>query len=99
MAADLSSLFPSRESWRSAVRFTRTALADVVIVDVEGQQDDRGLFARTFCEDELTVHGLASRFIQCSLSFSPRRLTLRGLHYQVEPQPEVKLVRCTRGAI
>ena len=81
------------------MRFTPSALADTVIVDIEGPVDNRGLFARTFCENEFAAAGLPVRFVQSSVSFNARRGTLRGLHYQVPPKAEGKLVRCTRGAI
>lgn len=69
------------------------------MIDLERQADDRGFFARTWCRREFEDHGLNSRLVQCSLSFNKRRGTLRGMHYQVEPHAEAKLVRCTRGAI
>jgi dTDP-4-dehydrorhamnose 3,5-epimerase len=81
------------------MRFTPSALPDTVIVDVEGHVDTRGLFARTFCEKEFAAAGLPTRFVQSSVSFNTRRGTLRGLHYQVPPMSEGKVVRCTRGAI
>jgi len=81
------------------MRFTPSALPDAVIVDVEEHVDTRGLFARTFCEEEFAVAGLPTRFVQSSVSFNTRRGTLRGLHFQAPPKPEGKVVRCTRGAI
>lgn len=81
------------------MRFTPSALPDVVIVDVEGHVDTRGVFARTFCEEEFAAAGLPTRFVQSSVSFNTRRGTLRGLHFQAPPRPEGKVVRCTRGAI
>ena len=59
----------------------------------------RGWFARTFCRDEFTAHGLIGDFVQCSASFNARRGTLRGMHFQRAPHAETKLVRCTRGAV
>ena len=81
------------------MRFTRCELRDAVVVDVEGHVDARGLFARTFCEEEFATAGLPTRFVQSSVSFNTWRGTLRGLHYQLHPRAEGKLVRCTRGAI
>jgi dTDP-4-dehydrorhamnose 3,5-epimerase len=81
------------------MRFTPSKLRDTVIVDIEGHVDSRGLFARTFCEDEFAAAGLPTRFVQSSVSFNTRCGTLRGLHYQAPPKAEGKLVRCTRGAI
>jgi dTDP-4-dehydrorhamnose 3,5-epimerase len=81
------------------MRFTRTALAGVVLVDVEPHIDERGLFARTWCRREFGAEGLSDQLVQCSLSLTHRRGTLRGLHYQAPPHEENKLVRCTRGAV
>lgn len=81
------------------MRFTPSKLRDTVIVDIEGHVDSRGLFARTFCEDEFAAAGLPTRFVQSSVSFNTQCGTLRGLHYQAAPKAEGKLVRCTRGAI
>lgn len=79
--------------------FTSTELSGVVIVDIAGITDERGYFSRTFCADEFGRVGLPTIFPQCSLSFNRRRGTLRGLHWQGDPFPEGKLVRCTSGAI
>ena len=78
--------------------FTPTRLQDAVIIDVERRGDERGHLARTYCEHEFAEHGLVTRFVQASTIFSPKRDTLRGLHFQKSPYGEVKLVRCTRGA-
>lgn len=77
--------------------FTRTELEDAVIIDVERHEDERGSLARVFCESEFAAHGLESRFVQASTVYTARAGTLRGMHYQVAPHREVKLVRCTRG--
>ena len=79
--------------------FTQTALTGVILVGPERHADDRGFFARTYCADELRAAGLDPRIAQCSTSFNARAGTLRGMHYQREPFGEVKLVRCTMGAI
>jgi dTDP-4-dehydrorhamnose 3,5-epimerase len=81
------------------VIFTETGLAGAFVVDVERREDERGFFARTFCEEAFARHGLAGRFVQCNVSFNQRRGTLRGLHFQRPPHEEAKLVRCTMGAI
>jgi dTDP-4-dehydrorhamnose 3,5-epimerase len=81
------------------MRFIPTALAGACIIEPEPHEDSRGFFARTFCAQEFTEHGLAASFVQCSISFNVRRGTLRGLHYQLPPSGEVKLVRCTSGAL
>ncbi len=79
--------------------FAATALPGAFIVEPEPRADERGFFARTFCAREFAAHGLETRIAQCSVSYNPRRATLRGLHYQAAPHAEVKLVRCTRGEI
>jgi len=79
--------------------FTETRLPGAFEIDVEPKADERGLFARTWCQKEFADRGLKASLVQCSLSFSPRRATLRGMHYQAAPHRETKLVRCTRGAI
>jgi dTDP-4-dehydrorhamnose 3,5-epimerase len=81
------------------VRFVPTTLAGVYAVEQERRVDERGFFARTWCAQELRDHGLEPGLAQCSVSFNRRRGTLRGLHYQAPPFAEVKLVRCTRGAV
>jgi len=70
------------------MRFTPAGLPDTVIVDIEERVDARGLFARTFCEEEFASAGLPTRFVQSSVSFNAHRGTLRGLHYQVPPKAE-----------
>lgn len=79
--------------------FTETPIAGAFVIDVEQREDERGFFARTFCEDEFGAHGLESRIAQCNLSGNRAKGTLRGLHYQSAPHEETKIVRCTRGAI
>lgn len=79
--------------------FTETALPGAYLIDLEKREDTRGLFARTFCVNEFEAHGLRSALVQCNLSYNYKAGTLRGMHYQIEPAPEAKLVRCTRGAI
>jgi dTDP-4-dehydrorhamnose 3,5-epimerase len=79
--------------------FTETKLKGAFIIEPEKLEDDRGFFARTFCQEELKTHGLNPHLVQCSISFNKRKGTLRGMHYQVAPHEETKLVRCTMGAI
>jgi dTDP-4-dehydrorhamnose 3,5-epimerase len=79
--------------------FTATRLAGAYLVDPERIEDGRGFFARTWCRDEFERHGLDPRLVQCNVSYNRLRGTLRGMHYQVRPHEEVKLVRCTQGAI
>ncbi|PZD73075.1 dTDP-4-dehydrorhamnose 3,5-epimerase [Acaryochloris thomasi RCC1774] len=79
--------------------FTKTAIQGVYIIDLELREDDRGGFARTFCAQEFEAHELKPTFVQCNLSFNHQKGTLRGMHYQTPPATEVKLVRCTQGAV
>ncbi len=81
------------------MRFCTTNLRDAYLIHLEPVQDDRGFFARTFCVREFAAHGLEFNFPEHSVSFSTRKGTLRGMHYQDEPHSEVKLVRCLRGNI
>ena len=78
---------------------TRTHIPDVAIIDLELREDDRGFFARTFDIAEFEAAGLNPAVEQCNASFNHKAGTLRGMHYQLEYAPEVKLVRCVRGAI
>lgn len=79
--------------------FTETPLKGAYIIDPERLADERGFFARTWCRREFEEHGLNTGLLQCNLSFSRKKGTLRGMHYQVAPYAEEKLVRCTAGAI
>ena len=79
--------------------FIPTQLEGAWIVQVKPHVDDRGFFARTFCEEEFRARGLVERFVQCNISWNQRRGTVRGLHYQIPPSSEVKLVRCIAGAL
>jgi dTDP-4-dehydrorhamnose 3,5-epimerase len=81
------------------MRFIETSLRGAYIIDIEPNRDARGFFARTFCAKEFADQGLETEFVQCSVSHSVQRGTIRGLHYQVPPAGETKLVRCTAGAI
>lgn len=81
------------------MRFHPTDLADAVLIEIEKRGDERGFFARTFCEEEFAQAGLVTRFVQANASASRKAGTLRGLHYQVAPHAETKVIRCTRGAI
>lgn len=79
--------------------FTETPLRGACVIDPEPVADERGFFARVWCEREFQEHGLNPRLAQCSVSFNARKGTLRGMHYQDAPHAEAKLVRCTAGAI
>jgi dTDP-4-dehydrorhamnose 3,5-epimerase len=79
--------------------FQPTKLQDAYLIAIEPVEDERGFFARTWCRQEFAAHGLETRLVQCNLSFNKVRGTLRGMHYQLSPSAETKLVRCIRGAI
>lgn len=79
--------------------FSESKLAGAYVVDIDPQKDNRGHFARFFCEDEFSTRGLEFSVVQASLSFNAKRGTLRGLHFQYPPAAETKYVRCTRGAL
>jgi len=79
--------------------FTETALEGVFVIDPEPARDERGMFARTWCQKEFQEQGLAVTWVQSSVSVNTHRGTLRGMHYQAVPNEEVKLVRCTTGTI
>ena len=79
--------------------FTETELRGAFIIDLELRKDDRGFFARAFCQNEFTDHGLKPLIAQANIAFNKRKGTLRGMHFQFPPAAETKLVRCTRGAI
>src|SRR5712692_1495193 len=81
------------------MKFIETELKGAYVIEPERIEDERGFFARTFCEREFAAHGLETRFVQYSISFNRRKGTLRGVHYQAPPREEAKLVRCTLGAI
>jgi dTDP-4-dehydrorhamnose 3,5-epimerase len=81
------------------VRFAETSLPGVFVIDAEPHTDERGAFARLFCQEEFAQHGLCTDWAQTSISSNRRRGTLRGLHYQLAPHAEIKLIHCTRGAI
>jgi len=79
--------------------FTETPIPGAFLIDLEKRGDDRGFFARGFCEKEFAAHRLVTRFVQVNNSLSAQRGTLRGMHYQLVPRAETKLVRCIRGAL
>jgi len=79
--------------------FTETKLAGAFVIEMERRTDQRGFFARTFCQQEFEAYGLNTQVVQCNVSFNKRTGTLRGMHYQAAPFAEAKLVRCTSGSI
>ncbi len=79
--------------------FTALELEGAYLIECELHTDERGFFARTFCEEEFAARGLDPHIAQCSISFNSVSGTLRGMHYQAAPHAEAKLVRCTRGGV
>jgi dTDP-4-dehydrorhamnose 3,5-epimerase len=79
--------------------FTETPMPAAYLIDLEPRGDERGFFARAFCRNEFRGHGLETEFVQINNSLSVEKGTLRGLHYQLEPAAEVKVVRCIAGAL
>ena len=81
------------------MKFIEIRLKGAFIITPELLEDERGFFARIFCQREFEEHGLNSGLVQCNISFNKKKGTLRGVHYQASPHAEAKLVRCTAGAI
>jgi dTDP-4-dehydrorhamnose 3,5-epimerase len=79
--------------------FTETALAGAYVIDLERREDERGYFARAFCQNEFAEHGLNPTIAQANVAYNHAKGTLRGMHFQFPPAAETKLVRCPRGAI
>ena len=79
--------------------FEKTNLRDAYLIEVEKRSDQRGFFARMWCRKEFEEHGLASQVVQTNISYNIKKGTIRGMHFQIDPYQETKLVRCTRGAI
>ena len=79
--------------------FLETKLEGAFILDVDRREDNRGFFARVFCQREFAAHGLKPLIAQANVAFNKKRGTVRGMHFQFPPAAETKLVRCTRGAI
>jgi dTDP-4-dehydrorhamnose 3,5-epimerase len=88
------------KTWkRPGVLFAQTHIDGVFLIEPERRTDERGFFARMFCEKELADRGLVGSICQMNTGFSPRAGTLRGVHYQEAPHTEVKIMRCLRGAV
>ena len=81
------------------MKFIETKLKGVFIIEPEITEDQRGFFARTFCRDEFKRHSLVDVFLQCGFSYNKKKGTLRGIHYQVHPHEETKLIRCVKGSV
>jgi dTDP-4-dehydrorhamnose 3,5-epimerase len=79
--------------------FTETKLPGAFVIELEKHADQRGFFARTFCQEEFKARGLNPEMLQCNVSFNKRKGTMRGMHFQAAPFAEAKLVRCTAGSI
>jgi dTDP-4-dehydrorhamnose 3,5-epimerase len=82
-----------------AMIFTETTLPGAYLIDMQPLEDARGFFARAWCQREFEARGLAARMVQANISFNHHKGTLRGMHYQLAPYSEVKIIRCIRGAI
>lgn len=81
------------------MKFHKTPLEDAYTIELDKRGDDRGFFARFFCEQEFAAAGLETRYPQINNSMSAKAGTLRGLHYQLPPAAEVKVMRCVRGSM
>ncbi len=81
------------------MKFIPSVMEGAFRIEMDRLEDDRGFFARSWCRREAEAHGLITRIAQCNVSFNRQRGTLRGMHFQIEPHPEAKLVRCTCGAV
>ena len=79
--------------------FREPKLNGAFIIEAEKHTDERGFFARAFCQNELKSFGLHSKFVQANIGFSSIKGTLRGIHYQIKPYQEAKLIRCTKGIL
>jgi dTDP-4-dehydrorhamnose 3,5-epimerase len=79
--------------------FTETSLKGAYVIDLDRLEDERGFFARSFCQKEFAAHGMKAHIAQCNISFNQQKGTIRGMHFQRAPKAEAKLVRCTRAVI
>src|SRR5262249_10104519 len=81
------------------MKFLQTKMPGAIEISIERVEDERGFFARSWCRSEFEAQGLDPDLLQCNISFNQRKGTLGGMHYQLEPFAETKLVRCPRGSI
>lgn len=81
------------------MKFSRTNLNGLWLLELELREDERGFLARTYCDREFAAHGLNTRWPQCNLTLTRQLGMIRGMHFQAEPKPEIKLIRCAAGAI
>src|SRR5262245_54196633 len=79
--------------------FAETKLKGAFVIDLDRKQDSRGFFARTFCQREFNAHGRKPVIAQANIAHNAKKGTIRGMHFQLPPAAETKLVRCTRGAL
>lgn len=79
--------------------FTETKLKGAFVIDIKRISDERGFFGRSWCKNEMEEHGVNPNVVQSNISFNKKKGTLRGMHFQVHPHEETKLVRCTKGAV
>ena len=79
--------------------FSKTSLPGVFLIELELREDERGFLARTYCENEFAEHGLNTRWPQSNLTLTKKRGMLRGMHFQADPKPEIKLIRCATAEI
>lgn len=81
------------------MKFIETPIAGAFVLELEPRTDDRGSFSRAFCTEEFEAHGIAMPVVQANLARTTRKGTIRGMHYQVAPAAEAKLMRCVQGAV
>ena len=81
------------------MKFSRATLEGLWLIELELREDERGFLARTYCDKEFAAHGLNTRWPQCNLTLTKQRGMIRGMHFQADPKPEIKLIRCAAGAI
>ena len=87
------------KSGDTKMKLRKTKLQDVYVIEIEKLPDERGFFGRTWDKEFFKSNGLNSELVQCNISFNKKRGTIRGLHYQIPPFEEAKLVRCTHGKV
>lgn len=81
------------------MKFIQTKLAGAYLIELESHEDERGFFARNFCQEEFAAHGLKTQIMQSNISYNRTKGTIRGMHYQVFPHEEAKLISCIKGAV
>jgi len=81
------------------MKFIETELSGAYVIEIEKREDERGFFARAYCEHEFKDNGLNTKYVQSNISYNDKLGTLRGMHLQKAPHGEIKLVRCIKGAI